>query len=354
MRRSAHQPVSRRARVPGLRAAVTASIVVFLVGAGTLAGNAAWTGSTAANTSAVATQTGVSSTGVAGLAVQYKQGLPGVVTPVTTSTAPVTVTNTGGAPLNYTVSASGGNASVGLAIWKRGATCDNSTAPAAGATSGTLAAMPAMPTNASSAAPRARISLCVRTTYTGAFPATTLNPSITFTGRVGDNWASSVSTTFALSFNQSWFRVAHNFSGKCLDARGASVAVGTDLIIWPCKNPNKNDNQAFRFAPVGDGSYRIYIGQGTAAGPVVAPTGTSNGSTVALAAVDAASTLQQWRVEQHGNAGDYRIRNVGSDRCLAMTDVANETVFVVKSCNDTTDPTDTNYRELHFNLTEIP
>lgn len=355
MRRSGntHREASGR-RIPGLRSAAAVSIAVFLVGAGALAGNAAWTGATNASTNAVATQPGVSSTGPAGLGAQYKEGLSTAIAPVTMSTAAMDITNTGGTPLNYIVGTSGGTAAVSLAIWKKGASCDNSTAPAAGATFGTFAAAPGMPTDASSAAAGATISVCVRTTYTGGYPAATMNPSVTVTGRVGDNWSASTSNTFTVSFAQSWARVAHNFSGKCLDARGASSAAGTDLIVWPCKAPNKTDNQAFRFAPTGSGNYRIYLGNGSAAGPVVAATAAAGGSTVALAAVDAASSLQLWTVEQHGTAGDYRMRNVGANRCLAMTDVADETVFVIKSCNNTLTTSNTNYREQHFSFTEIP
>ena len=350
-------------RVPGLRPAIAIALALFLVATGTLAGNAYWSAVTSQAASVTAANIATTSTGTDALSITYKpefapSGSAVIAAAVLVDTAPITVNNTGGTPLNYTVTTTGGTSAVSLQLWKRGATCDANTAAAAGATSGTLAAPPSMPSDAASAAAGASILLCARTTLTGNFAdvvGVTITPTITFTGRVGDNWNASSGTAFTQSAAYNWFRVKHNYSTKCLDANGASNAVGTQMILYPCKASNRSDNQSFRFEAVGD-QYRIYIGNGTGDGPVIAPTSDKKDSEVKLVAktTTAGANLnrQLWSVVAHGAAGDYQLVNLQNNSCLTMTGTADLTVFTITKCTTNTNVGDTDYRSEHFSFVQ--
>lgn len=349
--------------VPGLRPAIALALGLFLVASGTLAGNAYWSAVGAKAASARAAMVSVTTAGGEALTVAYKQGFAAIspmAPPVLADTAPIDVTNTGGTPLNYTVEVSGGVAAVGLQLWKRGATCDAATTPAAGATSGTLAAPPALPSDAASAAAGASIALCARTTLTSIFSdaaGLSLVPTLTFTGRVGDNWNASAGTSFTQTASYNWFQVKHNSSAKCLDGEGAANTVGTRMVLFSCAAANATGNQSFRFEPVGS-RYRIYIGNGTAAGPVIAPIADASNSQVQLVtktiAAGAALDRQLWSIVQHGVAGDYQLINVRSGLCLTMLSSADLAPFTVDTCDNSTSTKKAAYQAEHFNFVEIP
>lgn len=348
-----------RLSIPGLRPAVAIGLAVFLVATGTLAGNAYWSATTSKAATATAAAVGSASTGADALTVAYVHAFaPGGIVSVGATTKSVTIKNTGATPLNYSVSVTGGSAAVTLQLWKQGATCASSTAVPTNATAGTLAAPPSMPTDATSAAAGASIYLCVRTTLTGELTVA-IAPSISFTGRVGDNWSATSSATFTQSMLYHWFAVKHTAAsqyGTCLDSPGSSTAVGTSMIIYACHDPiKKNDNQSFRFEPVGS-LFRLYIGVGTGDGPVVASASTTNGALVQLAAKTTTTgtplNLQLWSIVAHGTAGDYQLKNSASGRCLTVSSDTWSTAFTTSTCSTAT--SGTAYRTQHFNFVEIP
>ena len=365
--------VSRRdSRVPGLRAAAALGLTVVLVGVGASVSFAAWTAAVSKNASVSAATPAVATSGFDGLAATYKPGLPGVTDAVLADTVQATVSNSGGTPLAYGLAVSGGNATlnplVALQVWKSGATCDATTAVAAGATTGTLAAPPLLPSDANSASAGAAVSLCLRTSITAANYAAagglSTSPTVSVVGTVGSNWSTTSTVAFTQTAGFTWYELVHGFSGKCMDSNGGGVAAGTTLILYPCKPLSATSNQSFRFAQVGTTAmYRIYIGAGSAAGPVVGATAALGGSGVALAAVATGDTAnsnnQQWSVQQHGSAGDFRIILKGSalapnSLCLTMSTSNDLQQYTVTTCNATTTTTNATYRAQHFSFVEVP
>jgi len=345
-----------------LRVTLVALLVAAMVATGSVAGYAAWTAVTAKSASVTAASVAIAQTGASDLAATYKPGFV-TVTPVLTDTASVTITNTGTAPLALALSTSGGdatlNSAVTMQVWKFGTTCDSTTVAPGTATSGTLAAPPGLPSDANSATAGAAVVLCIRTSMTvaafdTAAPRTT-TPSLTVTGTVGANWVATASASFTQVSAFNWFQVNHTFSNKCMDANGGSVATGTNMILYPCKTPlDATNNQAFRFQPVAGGYYRIYIGAGTTAGPVV-------GEACAIAMICNAQlqalgtgTAQQWTITQHGAANNFRLVNRESGMCLTMPNTNDTQVFYMNMCGTSTVTTDATYRTQHFTFTAIP
>lgn len=355
--------LARLSRLPGWRPAAVIGLVIFLIATGTLAGNAYWSAVVSRSATVTAATPATTTSGIDGLTATYKQGLTlggsvVISAPLLADTAPITITNTGSTPLNYSVSVSGGDAAVTLLLWKRGATCDAGTVPAAGATTGTLLAPPVMPADAASAAAGVSLLLCARTILTSTFAdaaAVTITPTMTFTGRVGDNWSVGSGTAFTQTATHSWFRIKHSFSGKCVDANGQSTALGTTMVLFPCKLPDKTDNQSFRFEPVGS-QFRIYIGNGTGIGPVVAPTVDTQNAQVQLVAktttTGALLNRQLWNVVANGAAGDYRLVNQQTGQCLTMNNSNDLTVFVMTTCSSNSGTNE--YRAEHYSFVEIP
>ena len=357
--------LGRLSRLPGWRPAAVIGLAIFLIATGTLAGNAYWSAVVSRSATVTAATPSTTTSGVDGLTVTYKQGLTVggsvvISAPLLADTAPITITNTGSTPLNYSVSVSGGDAAVSLLLWKRGATCDAGTVPAAGATTGTLSAPPVMPADATSAVAGASLLLCARTILTASFAdaaGVTITPTMTFTGRVGDNWSVASATAFTQTATYNWFRIKHSASGKCVDANGQSTAVGTTMILYTCKTPNKTDNQSFRFEPVGN-QFRIYIGSGTGAGPVVAPADNNPNPQVQLAAktttAGALLNRQLWNVVFRGAVGDFQLVNQETGHCLTMKSPIDGTAFTTTACTTSTDTGNKDYRAQHYNSVEIP
>jgi hypothetical protein len=355
-------------RIPGLRAAVVLGIIVILVGIGTGSSFAAWTAATSKGATATAATTALSTAGIDALATTYKPGLAGVTTATLSDTVPVTVTNTGSTPLGYALTVTGGNATVNgaiaLQVWKAGATCDATTAPAAGATANTLAAPPALPADANSAAIGGVVSLCLRTTISAAnqatYTGTSTAPTLAVVGSVG-TWTTSSAVTFTQTITFSWFQLVHENSGKCVASAGTAVAAGTAIVIGTCKPLVATNNQALRFVQQGTtGTYRIYIGAGTASGPVLATPGTNSGTPVQLAAVDTVFTAnnQLWTIVASGDPGDFRIVLRGnpfalSTLCLTSTATADGSAFTAVTCNTTALSGSPAYKSQRFNFVEV-
>ncbi|GAA0992966.1 hypothetical protein [Subtercola frigoramans] len=192
------------------RAAAVAALTTFIVLAFCAPASAAWTSATVAltatPTAAAATAT---LTGTSALASEYKFA---VASPSTIVVEPLTVSNTGTAPLSYTLTAvNSGSLSpslVAVSLWLAGAGVCQATVPTTPgqATTGTLAALPALPSGAGSAAGGVSFLLCAATSLSSTVAASqgqSITATLTVTGRVGSNW---VAVAAGAPFIQDIFR----------------------------------------------------------------------------------------------------------------------------------------------------
>lgn len=349
----------KRMPVAGFRASVALGLAIFLVAVGSTAGIAAWTASASKSASVTSARVAVSSTGLANLAVVYKPGLPGPASASLADVATVSVSNTGTAPLSYSLATSGGdsafNQSVTLQVW-RGTGCTTSTAVPTGTATGTLAAPPALPADANSAAAGASLSLCMRTSVTGPVGYAgggQSSPTVSVVGAVGDNWTAAASAAFTQSAGFNWFELRHKSSGKCLDVNGGGTpAAGAGIIIYTCKSPQTAlGNQSFRFAQDANGAYRVYPGSGSPANTLVwAQTGA--GTAVRLAAVSTADA-QQWTVVAFGATGEYRVMSRTGSLCLTQSSNAEAGAVTAAACAANSTATNAAYLAQRFTFTEI-
>ncbi|MGV8884215.1 MAG: RICIN domain-containing protein [Microbacteriaceae bacterium] len=342
------------------------ALVTLFVGVGTTASFAVWTAATSKAATVTGGTIGVGQSGAAALAFTYTSPF---AAPKTVTTQQVVFSNTGSTPLDLVLTSTGGNATLNarieLLVWVKGTpACTDTATATTGSTIGTLASPPVLPTAAATPAAGASVTLCVRTTLTGN-PANSgelsTAPVLTLRGTVGNNWSTTATATFTQNVTVAWYEIVHT-SGLCLDGNQASIAAGTDLILYPCKALDKTHNQAFRFGtPDGEGPgafYRIFIGNGSASGPVIASASATSGADVELAnlttGTGTASNLQQWRLEPHGPTGSYRLVNRQTGFCAHMAGNTQLSVLRTRACVATTATTDADYKAQHFSLTEIP
>jgi hypothetical protein len=190
------------------RLALIAGLCAFLVLAGTGVASAVWTSAAFVTGSVTAAVTSLSIVGTPSLATTYAFAGTADQSPVLVRT--IVVTNTGSAPLNYSLAVSGvaGNALaplVKLTLWTTTGSC--STTAGIGATSGTLAAPPALPSGALTATPGGRYTLCASTSLNSTITASqglSVTPTLTVTGTVGVSWTTSASDT---TFTQSVYQI---------------------------------------------------------------------------------------------------------------------------------------------------
>jgi hypothetical protein len=207
------------------RLAVVAGLSAFLVLAGTGVATAAWQASTSVNssvTAATAKMTLSTASGALGTLYNFAgtPPTPPASATVVTVVKGVVVTNTGTAPLNYSLAASiaAGNTLpatvVWVFLWTTTGTC--STTIGAGATSGSLAGPLSMPLTAASAVPGVAFTLCIGTNLTTTVAASqglTITPTFTVTGTVGTSpWTSSAADA---AFTQSVYQVSNPTSLTC-------------------------------------------------------------------------------------------------------------------------------------------
>ena len=360
--------------IPGLRLALTAALVVVIVGTGTLAGHAYWTTTAAVPLATATTATTVSTTatGAAALATRYQNAVTAVdssgrsvvaVAGALDKTAAVTVANTGKTPLTYSLVVTGGtstyNGSIALQVWKQvSSSC--TTVPGSGVATGTLAAPPAIVSTSATLAAATSAVFCLRTSVTGVSAAGTLTttPSIAFVGTVGTNWtARSAATSFTQAEALGSLQVRHPGSGKCLDANAGEV--WEPIVVRACKTAAATNSQAFRFAAVssvGTGVYRITAGASASSAPV--PTvGVYGGNARLITTVadsNSAASQQQWRLVQTGTAGSFQIRSVATGNCLSLWGTSDGDLTSFSTCGTSTSTTDSTYLAQHFTLTAIP
>jgi len=186
------------------RVAAVAGVVSFLVLAGTGAGYAYWTASSAVQATAQSTNAAVALTASSALTTTYTSSSTGPVI------GALTLSNTGGAPLALALTASNTNAglsgAISLRLWLQSGGSCGTTVPTSGVTSGTLAAPPALPAGATNANAGASAVVCAATAFTGTYAtyagqSTTV--TFTLTGSVGTNWrpTATVGITQSLAAN---------------------------------------------------------------------------------------------------------------------------------------------------------
>ena len=330
------------------RAAVAVGLTVFLIGSGSAVGYASWNAQATTNASATAGTAAMTTSGITALTGNYKSGSLVI-------TAPVTVTNTGTVPLAYTFTVSGATntlaSRITLQIWKQSGTCTSTADPIA---TGTLAAPPVLPANATSAAAGEILVLCLRTTLTGSHSDSlglTVSPTLAITGTVGTNWSATSSGSFTQAVTYTWYQIVHNDSGKCLSGDSGSSANGTSVIISPCKLLVVGNNQSWRFDPT-TGSYVKVVG-GWGSNSVWDTSSPGNGAAVELW-TPAPDNAQEWRLTAHGLAGTFQFVNRESSRCLHLSSTADGTTAQQRACTTSTTTSDGDYRAQHFSLVEIP
>lgn len=237
---------------PRIPAAVAALVTLAVLG-GSGAAVAGWTASASVSASASSTTiaTAVEQTGALSTSYRYAG---------TTSTAAagqLTIRNTGGAPLSYSLTNSvTGQATLAqktmLRLWT--GTC-GATAPS-GAVVTTLAnTAPALPAAARTLAPGASVAVCMSTQVEGASNASLQGQSVTarfaVTGAVGTSWTTSATAT---AVTQSVYRLAAAGTPTC-----AAVPLTNDVRLTWSAPANRADAASL--------SYRVYD---TASGATVA------------------------------------------------------------------------------------
>lgn len=191
--------MTRRRLLGPIAALVTLAVLGSAGGA-----TAAWIASTSVAASVSSTTIATTAQLTSGLDANYRSG-----TTATATAGQLTIANTGGAPLSYTLVTQLGAASssalagkIRLRLWS-GSAC-GTTAPS-GAVSTTLAdSAPALPTAARSLAPGTSVVVCVSTQIDGQTDASLSGQSVTaafrVTGAVGTNWTAAATTA---AFTQS-------------------------------------------------------------------------------------------------------------------------------------------------------
>jgi hypothetical protein len=247
--------------------ALLAALVAFLVLAGGGVAVASWTASTTTSGSVAAATTSATVTNTTQLNTIYQFTGAASASPVII--APIVVTNTGSAPLVYSLSVGNVAGSVlapaiSLSVWLMTAANCGSTIPV-GTPSGTLAAPPALPAGTTSAAPLAGFTLCVATRLTTTVDASqglAVAPTIVITGRVG---TSAWTTTASGSFSQ-----YTAISMKCANQPYLAGLLGQPVLLsWT--------------VPPGAGTYQYRIV--TAANQLVMPAQSATSVTIAYSNV---------------------------------------------------------------------
>lgn len=209
------------------RLALVAGLSAFLVLAGTGVATAAWTSAASTTGSVTAATTSLTIVGTPSLTTTY--AFAGTAAQSPTIVRTMVVTNTGTAPLNYSLAVGGvaGNTLaplVTLRLWTITGTC--STLADLAATTGTLAAPPPLPSGALSASPGGSYTLCVATSLNSTIFASqglSVTPTLTITGTVGSNWTTSAADA---TFTQSVYQMSNPTGLICTPAsNGKSVTL---------------------------------------------------------------------------------------------------------------------------------
>ena len=284
------------------RLAVIAGLSVFLVLAGSEVATAVWTSATSVTGSVTAATTSLTIGGTNALDTQY--AFAGDASHSPTIVRTLVVKNSGTTPLGYTLSISGiaGNTLAGrvtLTLWTSAGTCP-STGAGAGATNGTLASPPALPSDALSAAPGASFTLCVSTALNSTITASqglTVTPTFTITGTVGTStWTAS---TPDATFTQTVYRMANPTSLTCSPGKSDK----TVTLSWTAP---------VNYGSTGNLSYQVVDTAGT-----LIPSQPGGQTTVSIGSKDLNSTVETVLVQ--ANEDLYGSNSPGVPITLSQT-----------------------------------
>lgn len=210
-----------------LAAVAAIATLVLLAGAGTAA--ASWNATAALTASASSTTiaTALGQSGQLNTTYRYSGSTS------TAATGALTITNSGGAPLAYSlVNQTSGSASLAqktaLVLWT--GTC-GATIPSSGTVSTTLAdRAPALPAAAQSVAPGSSVTVCVATRIDGpdatstnaTLQGQTVTAAFSVTGAVGTSWTTTATTA---AITQSVYRIEAPTAVSCANGN-RSVVIG--------------------------------------------------------------------------------------------------------------------------------
>ncbi|WP_403024177.1 hypothetical protein [Salinibacterium sp. GXW1014] len=257
-----------------IRPRTTIAIALALILAmGSTVSFAAWSASTTASSVAANGTIALASSGISSLGHTY--------TNVDTSKiVPVTLSNSGSValPLTSVAIATTGALPAGnvtLTVWaSSGNTCPTSipAAPTVKASAALSAPALSLPAGFVSVPASGSVVLCVATTLTGTLgeaAGLSLTPTLTFSGRVGDNWSATDAST-TRSFTQNVAGLAAPRIVDCISGTRWTIfyTYDTARIVWT--------------AVPGATSYRLYR-NGVAIGSAITGTEfTANGSTAVI------------------------------------------------------------------------
>ncbi|MFG6503434.1 hypothetical protein [Microbacterium sp. P05] len=286
--------------------AVVAALVSFAVLAGGGTAVAAWnaTASLSASASSTTIATALAQAGQLNTTYRYSGSSS------TAATGSLTISNTGGAPLAYSLAnqLAGSTAlaqKTALILWT--GTC-SSTIPTTGTITTTLAdRAPVLPVAARTLAARASVTVCIATRITGSDGSSTnaalqgqsLTAAFSVTGAVGTSWTTSATTS---AITQTVYRLAAVTNAACTAAGAQSVTLG-----WSAP-ANRTANAAV--------TYRVYD---TASGVDLASvTSSAAFGSVAIAASD------------FSRSGTYSLAIEAKESASGTTSPASATVSVVR------------------------
>ena len=210
------------ARIPHARLFAVVFIVVFLLLAGTGVSSAAWTaiaGSTTGSVTAATTSLTVTGSGTTNTVYKFA----GAPNNSNVGVRSLLVTNTGTAPLTYSISATGVSgtlpvANVTLVVWKLASTATCTTTVVGASVSGTLAAPPVLPAPTFTAARGESFRICAMTrlgTSVAESQGQALAATLVVTGTVGTSWNATAGDGTALT--QSVYQVPNIGAISCND-----------------------------------------------------------------------------------------------------------------------------------------
>jgi hypothetical protein len=264
----------RVAAIPGLRPGIAAFLLVLMVSTGVVAANAYWSAATAVGGAARAASVGMTAGDFATLNTTYMHRVA-ESSPIVMK--PISVSNTGSAPLSFSLAVTNTNATlapqVRVWLWTTGSSTCGATPLN---TPGTLAAPPAMPSGAANGGANSTVTLCAATQLAGTVAASqgqSVSATFTVTGRVGSStWVTNAASTTT----QSVFRIAAPVLTCAQTATQGFFREGYVTLSWP--------------AVAGATGYQIFVdtpGSPLSATPVRTLTSATLAATVRVAGGDA-------------------------------------------------------------------
>jgi hypothetical protein len=263
------------------RLTVIVGLSVFLVLAGSGVATAMWTSSASVTGSVTAATTSMTIGGAKPLDTQY--AFAGDASHSPTIVRTMMIKNTGTAPLGYTLSISGvaGNALaplVKLTLWTTTGAC--ATTAGTGATTGTLASPPALPSDALSAAPGNSFGLCASTSLNSTIVASqglSVTPTLTIIGTVGTStWNTDTSDA---PFTQTVYKMSDPTSLTCTQAKKAQSVT----LSWTAP---------VNYGSTGNLSYQVVDTSGK-----LIPSQPGTQTTVSIGSSDVSNTMQTFFVQ---------------------------------------------------------